>query len=91
EAERRFDEIVSGTSEQATPVVLPVGTVTEKKLIMSDTKPDEIQLLHKTEPVVKNMDEGKAEVRTSSAEDTTSDYGVVSCTVSIADDLVASL
>ncbi|CAF4522387.1 unnamed protein product [Rotaria sp. Silwood1] len=76
EIERRFDEIVSGTSEQATPVVLPVGTVTEKKLIMSDTKPDEIQLLHKTEPVVKNMDEGKAEVRTSSAEDTTSDYGV---------------
>ncbi|CAF5083635.1 unnamed protein product, partial [Rotaria sp. Silwood1] len=76
EIERRFDEIVSGTSEQATPVVLPVGTVTEEKLIMSDTKPDEIQLLHKTEPVVKNMDERKAEVRTSSAEDTTSDYGV---------------
>ncbi|CAF3497813.1 unnamed protein product [Rotaria sordida] len=75
EVEKPTGVPLSATSEEETGIILPAGARTEGKLQLSDTKPDEVQLLTQTPPVSESMKERTTEFRTSSAEDSTIDHG----------------
>ncbi|CAF3882125.1 unnamed protein product, partial [Rotaria sp. Silwood2] len=64
-------------SEHTTAVAVPIGITTKGNLHLSDTKPDEVQLIPETKGAIKSMEEETTKVDTSSGEDTTSDLDAV--------------